>query len=109
MLTELAHASIGRDFDAGHTQLHEALRLAEQVPPSPMADFRTARLHGLVGVAEFDAGHFDPAERWFQQALPRLEALGARDQVATIANYSRPASHHDGPVRGGGNPSGPTP
>jgi tetratricopeptide (TPR) repeat protein len=86
-MTELAHATIGRDFDAGYTQLRAAVGLAQQLRTTPMAAFRTARLDGLIGVAEFDAGQFDAAESWLRQALAKLEQVGARDQVATMANY----------------------
>lgn len=89
-LIDFGHVQIGRDFDTGLANLRRALRLAEHLSDSgsdPMLSALIGRLFGFIGVAEFDAGQFDSAERWLRQSFDKFSGLGVRDQLATMENY----------------------
>ena len=89
-LTDLAHVQIGRDFSAGLALLREAVEFSERIADlrsAPIGPALVARLVGFVGVAEFDAGRFDPAESLLRRSLDTLHGYGMRDQLATMENF----------------------
>ncbi|WP_149262396.1 tetratricopeptide repeat protein [Actinomadura sp. K4S16] len=89
-LSNLGHHMIGRDLDAGMRILREAQGVVDRpVRADDLPLFRVlrARLAGLVGVAEFDAGDFGAAEGHLVRSLAELRAANAVDHFATISNY----------------------
>lgn len=93
-LAELGHHSVGKELPRGLTMLREAHALFERHassfrdgPDGVMADIHWHRLQGLIGVAEFDRGQFDEAERWLRRSMSGLQRINVTPLVVMMANY----------------------
>jgi tetratricopeptide (TPR) repeat protein len=93
-LGELGHHTVGKDLGRGLTMLREAHALFERHassfrdgPDGVMAEVHWHRLQGLIGVAEFDRGRFDEAERWLRRSLGGLQRGKVTPLVVMMANY----------------------
>jgi tetratricopeptide (TPR) repeat protein len=91
-LADLGHHSVGLNMNRGITVLRDALAAAERPVRAPAVDLpliriQQARIHGLIGVAAYDAGSFGEAESSLRRSIDGLASLRAWDQYAMIANY----------------------
>lgn len=91
-LTFLGHHAVGRDIQKGVALLKDARQVAERIaglhegPPTNWV-LRTTRLNCLLGVAEFDLGHFDVGERLLRRAVEEATSAGLADQQSISTNY----------------------
>ncbi|WP_433332944.1 hypothetical protein [Spirillospora sp. CA-294931] len=91
-LAHQGHHTIGRDLNKGRALLTEARRLVDgldrrRVSEEPLLAVLRARLAGLAGVADFDAGRLGQAESLLTQSLIELRAVHAVDHLALTSNF----------------------
>jgi tetratricopeptide (TPR) repeat protein len=91
-LADLGHHGVGLDMNRGRAVLSEAHALARSAVSAPPADLplirvQRARIPGLIGVAAYDAGQFDEAERFLRESIGELTSVHAWDQHAIFVNF----------------------
>lgn len=93
-LNYLGHYTVGLNMARGRALLAHAQRIvdAEGSRDMPATDrplflVAAAQLAGFIGVAAFDDGHYEEAERWMRRSLAELGDRNARAHIAAISNY----------------------
>jgi tetratricopeptide (TPR) repeat protein len=93
-MTELGHHRIGVDLQEGLRTLRTAYdkwqrleAVLEASEAAPILARHLHRLQGSIGVAEFDAGHFDEGETWLRAALDGLRLRKMPDLRSTMSNF----------------------
>lgn len=90
---ELGHQTRGDNQANGLALLYHASDLYQQmttnavVPPNKQVERYYRRFQVLLGLAEFDAGHYDKAEQWFNDGINGFKQLGMFDELPRAFSF----------------------
>lgn len=95
IMCDLGHHLDSADLAAGSAMLRRAYDLyrtgavvaADWLEEKLLARHRS-RLKGLIGVAEFDLGHYGDADRWLEDCVGELRGQGEREGLAWAQNFA---------------------
>lgn len=93
IMSELGHHLVGENLTEGLTLLFQAHDLytrmiaTQAVPQTKVLERYFHRLQGLIGIAEFDQGKFDEAEKWLKESIAGLKRLGMRYDLPGMFNF----------------------
>jgi tetratricopeptide (TPR) repeat protein len=95
ILCDLGHNKDSEDLSAGAALLRRAeelYRTGAVVPgdrlEKKLLERHHSRLKTLIGVSEFDLGHYGEAERWLREGIKELRDHGEREALAWAMNFA---------------------